>query len=151
MHDSKNAKCKISVYIASGQENLSEKRILEGPKSIFVDTRRVDGDKLMSHIHATLGNAPRVENSVEYTVVLTDLVPPDPHPSSWPRYYGSIYFAKEIRVSKHLFAEDLLRVIYKALGFGETPDRIHGIERIPKGGKPVTNELVNQLRNDIGI
>ncbi len=150
MDNSKNAKCKVSVYIASAQEDLSEERILEGPKSIFVQTL-VDGEKLMSAIRAKLGDTTDTNDSVEYTIVLTDLVPPVHRPSSWPRYYGSIYFAKELRVSKHLFAEDLLRVIYKVLGFGETPNKIHGIERIPKGGKPVTTELVNQIREEMGI
>lgn len=150
MDNSKNAKCKVSVYIASGQEDLSEKRILEGPKSIYVQTP-VNGETLMPKIRSKFGNMTDDEDSVEYSVVLTDLVPPGPRPSSWPRYLGTIYFAKDVSVPDHVYGEDLLHIIRNLLGVDDSSYKIHGIERIPKGGNPVTNELVNQIREEMGI
>ena len=150
MHDSKNAKCKISVYIASGQENLSEKRILEGPKSIFVQ-KPVDGESLVSGIRTEVGDLADGWDNVEYTVVLTNLIPPGPRPASWPRFYGSIYFARNVRVPKKVYGEDLLHIISDVLEVKESSPKIYGIERIPKGGNPVTNELVNQIREEMGI
>ena len=150
MDNSKSAKCKISVYVASGQENLREKRILEGPKSIYVQTP-VDGESLMSAVQTEIGSMSELRESVEYTVVLTDMTPPEPRPAVWSSNMGRIYFSERARVPRHLYAEDLVRVIYKALGLGKTPKKIYGIERIPKRGKPVTNELVNQIRDELGI
>ena len=150
MEISKNAKCKVSVYIASGQEDLSEKRILEGPKSIYVHTP-INGETLMPKIRSELGDMTDDEDSVEYTVVLTDLVSPGLRPSSWPRYLGTIYFAKNVSVPEHIYGEDLLHIISDVLEVKESSPKIYGIERIPKGGKPVTNEQINQIREEMGI
>ena len=150
MANRKKDKCKVSVYVASGQEDLSERRILEGPKSIFVETP-VSGTALMPKIHAEIGDTTDVEDSVEYTIVLTDLVPPGPQPSSWPRYLGSIYFVDHVRVPQHIYAEDLLHFIQKVLGIEKTSSKIFGINPIPKRGASVTNELVNQIREEMGI
>ena len=150
MDNSKHAKCKVSVYIASDQEDLSEKRILEGPKSIYVHTA-INGETLMPKIRSKLGNMTNDEDSVEYTVVLTDLVPPDPRPSSWPRYYGTIYFAKNVCVPMHIYGEDLLRIISRVIGIEASSLKIYGLNPIPKRGTLVTNEMVNKIREEMGI
>lgn len=150
MDNPENAKCKVSVYIASGQEDLSEKRILEGPKSIFVQTY-VDGEKLVSAIQTELEGSAEVQDDAEYTVVLTDLVPPGPRPSSWPRYYGTIYFAKNVDVPIHIYGEDLLRIISRVLGIEDSSLKMYGLNPIPKRGTSVTNEMVNKIREEMGI
>ncbi|MYE55017.1 MAG: hypothetical protein F4X34_07465 [Chloroflexi bacterium] len=150
MDNLKNPRCKVSVYIASGQEDLSEKRILEGPKSIFFKAH-VDGDVLLSKIRSKIGDPAHNEESVEYTLVLTDLIPPGSRPSSWPRYYGTIYFAKNVSVPEYIYGEGLLSIISDVLEVKESPLKIYGIERIPKGGRQVTNEQVNQIREEMGI
>ena len=96
MDNPEHAKCKVSVYIASGQENLSEKRILEGPKSIFIQTP-VDGESLMSAIQTEIGGVPDFRESVEYTVMLTDMTPPEPRPAVWSSNMGHIYFSERAR------------------------------------------------------
>ena len=150
MDNLKNRKCKISVYVSSEECDLGERHLLESPKSIFVPVK-VDGADLMDMINTGLEDAPEFKDSVEYTFVLTDMSPPEPRPSTWTGYSGRVYFSESARVSRRIYAEDLLCIAHQALGLGKTPYKIYGIDPIPKNGKSVTNELVNQIRDELGF
>ena len=150
MHDRTKDVCKVSVTLTPRQQGVSEDRILEGPKSIYVQTP-VDGDELIRTLRAKLGDTEDADDSVKYLVVLTDLVPPKDYLPTMPSYFGSVYFEESLSVSKRFFAEELIRLIDKTLGGEETPRKIHGFIRMPKGGKPVTNEMVRKLREEIGV
>ena len=150
MDNLKKRRCKVSVYVSSEEDDLCERHILESPKSIFVPIL-VNGADLMNKISARIADSSEINKSVEYTFVLTDMNPPEPRPSAWTKYSGRVYFSERARVSRHFYAEDLLHVIYDALELGGTPCKIYGIEPLPKRGALVSNDLVNQIRDELGF
>ncbi len=148
MYKCENNKCKISVYLTYDQDILNEKRMLEGPKSIFVQPRIV-GDDLIPKIQTILGAD--INDSVKYTVALTDLTDPSLYQTSSARYMGTIYFAENVSVPRHIYAEDLLCIICDVLRIEISSHKIYGFDPIPKRGATVTNELVNQIREEVGF
>ena len=150
MFSRKRDKCKVSLYISPGQEGLSEERIREGFKSIFLQ-KPVAGTNLMRAIREELGGDASDEDGIQYTVVLTDLVPPGPRLRHLPRYWGTVYFMEAVLVAPHIYAKDLMEIILKALGVEKSTCKIYGFNPLPKRGAQVSNELVNQIRDEMGF
>ena len=139
-------KCKISLYISPHQEDLSEERIHEGFKTVFLQ-KPVVGAKLMRAVREELRDKASDEDGIRYTIALTDLE----HSGTHPRRWGNVYFTDSVRVPRYLYAENLMEVILKALGVEKSTCEIYGFDPLPKRGAQVSNELVNQIRDEMGF
>ena len=139
----------VSVRLAPGQADFGEKRKYERfPTSIFVEIPVV-GAELVRAIQSDVGDIAGNDGAAEYKIELAHMAGP---PVSPVCYKGKTYFDDAVRVPSHIYAKDLMRMMMKSLGVDESDTKIYGFNpRRYKGGKRATNELVNQIREELGI
>ena len=138
----------VSAQLAPDQGDLRETRRYEVfPTTIFVEFSVV-GAELMRAVKAEAGNIVG-DGVAEYKIALAHM---DGPPVSPVYYRGTTYFEDTARVPSHFYAKDLMRLIVKVIGADETETRIYSFNPRPyKGGKRATNELVNQIREELGV
>ena len=150
MDKSTQYKCKVSVYVSPGQARLTERRVQEWPKTIFVLTE-FDAKRLMTKIQYELGGAADPDGGIDYTVVIVDIGTSETCSFYGQPQLGAIHYAESVRVQQHIYAEDLLHIIRETIGAEKSSSKIYGFEPLPKRGGVVTNELVNQIRDELGF
>ena len=154
---------RVRARLAPGQPDFAEERRYEGfPATIYVETP-VDGAEMMRALRAKLedveGDADAPERKPKYTIELALMEHP---PFRAHNNMGKIYFEDAVRVPRHIYGEDLMRIVTKAIGADELDTEIYAFRPFSKKrkrrGKPKpvpddfdTNQLVNQLWEEMGI
>ena len=152
---------RVRVCLAPGQQNLGEEHRYEGyPATIYVETPVV-GAEVMRAVRSNLrdveGDADAPESNPKYTIELALMENP---PFRAQDNRGKIYFEDAVYVPPRIYAEDLMRIMMKEIGVNESETEIYAFRPFSKKGnskgkRPLdrfdTNELVNQLREEMGI
>ena len=152
---------RVRVCLASGQQDLGEEHRYEGyPATIYVETPVV-GAELMRAVRSNLkdveGDADALERKPKYTIELALMENP---PFRAQDNRGKIYFEDAVHVPPHIYGEDLMRIMMKEIGVNESETEIYAFRPFSKKGKSKgkrllegfdTNELVNQMREEMGI
>ena len=154
---------RIRARLAPGQpEFAEERRYEEYPTTIYVETP-VAGAEVMRAVRAKLedvsGDTDSPERNPEYTIELALMENP---PFRAHDNRGKIYFKDTVRVPPHIYGEDLMRIVMKAIGVDELETEIYAFRPFSKKRKRKgkrnpfpddfdTNELVNQMRKEMGI
>lgn len=152
---------RVRARLAPGQPAFAEERRYEKfPATIYVETP-VNGADVMRAVRAKLedveGDADAPERKPKYTIELALMEYP---PFRAHNNMGKIYFEDAVRVPPHIYGEDLMRIIMKEIEVDESEiyafrpfskkDKARG-KRKPFPDGFDTNELVNQLREEMGI
>ena len=152
---------RVRVCLASGQQDLGEEYRYEGyPATIYVETPVV-GAELMRAVRSNLkdveGDADALERKPKYTIELALMENP---PFRAQDNRGKIYFEDAVHVPPHIYGEDLMRIMMKEIGVNESETEIYAFRPFSRKGKSKgkrllegfdTNELVNQMREEMGI
>lgn len=152
---------RVRVCLAPDQQDLGEEHRYEGyPATIYVETPVVGADVLRA-VRAKLedmgADADAPERKLEYTIELALMENP---PFRAQDNRGKIYFEDAVRVPSHIYGEDLMLMIMKTIGVDESETEIYAFRPFPKKRKRKvnpfpdefdTNELVNQMREEMGI
>ena len=152
---------RVRVFLAPGQHDLGEEHRYEGyPATIYVETPVV-GAEVMRAVRSNLrdveGDADAPEGNPKYTIELALMENP---PFRAQDNRGKIYFEDAVYVPPRIYAEDLMRIMMKEIGVNESETEIYAFRPFSKKGKskgkrPLdsfdTNELVNQMREEMGI
>ena len=154
---------RVRVRLAPGQPHFAkERRDEEFPATIYVETPVV-GAEVMRVVRAKLEDVDRdadaPERKPKYTIELALMENP---PFRAQDNRGKIYFEDAVRVPPHIYGEDLMLIMMKAIGVDESETEIHAFRPFSKKGKRKgkrnqfldgfdTNELVNQMREEMGI
>ena len=152
---------RVRVCLAPGQQDLEEEHRYEGyPATIYVETPVV-GAELMRAVRSNLkdveGDADALERKPKYTIELALMENP---PFRAQDNRGKIYFEDAVHVPPHIYGEDLMRIMMKEIGVNESETEIYAFRPFSKRGKSKgkrllesfdTNELVNQMREEMGI
>ena len=154
---------RVRARLAPGQPDFEEERRYEKfPATIYVETP-VDGAEVMRALRTKLedveGDADVHGREPKYTIELALMEHP---PFRAHNNMGKIYFEDAVRVPRHIYGEELMGIVMKAIGVDESETEIYAFRPFSKKGarkgkrKPFpdgfnTNELVNQLREEMGI
>ena len=152
---------RVRVCLAAGQQDLGEEyRYEEYPATTYVETPVVGAD-VMRAVRAKLedmgGDADASERKLRYTIELALMENP---PFRAQDNRGKIYFEDAVYVPPHIYGEDLMLMIMKTIGVDESETEIYAFRPFSKKRKRKvkpfpdgfdTNELVNQMREEMGI
>ena len=138
----------VSVRLAPDQPDLRQKRKYEGfPTTMYVEVP-VIGTELVRAIRTELGSIGGDDDALVYKIMLAHM---DGPPVAPVYYKGTTCFEDAVRVPPHIYAKDLMRMMMKTIGVNESDTKIYRFNPIPKRGAKVTNELVNEIREELGI
>ena len=154
---------RVRACLAPGQPDFAEERKYEEhPATIYVETPVV-GAEVMRAVRAKLedmeGDADAPERKPKYTIELALMANP---PFMALDNRGKTYFEDAVRVPTHIYGEDLMLMVMKAIGVDESETEIFAFRPFSKKRKRQgkrspfpegfdTNELVNQMREEMGI
>lgn len=152
---------RVRVCLAPGQQDLGEEHRYEGyPATIYVEMPVV-GAEVMRAVRANLrdveGGMDAPERKPKYSIELALMENP---PFRAQDNRGRIYFEDAVYVPPRIYGEDLMRIIMKEIGVNESETEIYAFRPFSKKGKSKgkrllesfdTNELVNQMREEMGI
>ena len=153
--------CRVRVCLAPGQQDLGEEHKYEGyPATIYVEMPVV-GAEVMRAVRSNLrdveGDTDAPERKPKYSIELALMENP---PFRAQDNRGKIYFEDAVCVPPHVFGEDLMRILMKEIGVNESETEIYAFRPFSKKGKSEgkrlldrfdTNELVNEMREEMGI
>ena len=148
----------VEVSLAPGQRDFysdRERRYEE----VFPTTMHVEmpvvGEELMRAIRAELGDMEGDADAPKYEITVLHR---DGPPVAPVYYQGKKHFEDAVRVPPNIYSKDLMRIFMKVIGVDESETRVSAFRPFSGKGKrkPVpdgfdTNELVNQLREEMGI
>lgn len=124
------------------------------PTTMYVEAP-VLGEELIRAIRAELGDMEGDADAPEYSITVLHRNGPPVDPVY---YTGTKRFEDAVRVPSNIYSKDLMRIMMKAIGVDESKTRVSAFRPFSGKGKrkPVpdgfdTNELVNQLREEMGI
>ena len=152
---------RVRACLAPGQQDLGEEyRYEEYPATIYVETPVVGAD-VVRGVRAKLedmgSDADAPERKLKYMIELALMENP---PFRAQDNRGKIYFEDAVYVPPHIYGEDLMLMIMKTIGVDESETEIYAFRPFSKKRKrkvkPLsdgfdTNELVNQMREEMGI
>ena len=154
---------RVRARLAPGQPDFAEeRRDEEFPATIYVKTPVV-GAEVMRALRANLkqveSDSDAPERKPKYAIELALMANP---PFMAQDNRGKIYFEDAVRVPSHIYGEDLMRIMMKAIGVDESETEIFAFrpfsKKVRSKGKRSpfppgfdTNEIVNQIREEMGI
>ena len=148
----------VSVGLAPGQQNFESDRERRY-EAVFPTTMHVEmpvvGEELIRAIQAELGDMKGNSDAPKYNITVMHR---DGPPVAPVYYKGTKFFEDAVRVPSNIYSKDLMRIIMKVIGVDESETKVSAFRPFSGKGKrkPVpegfdTNELVNQLREEMGI
>ena len=141
----------VEVSLAPGQREFDSDRERRY-EAVFPTTMHVEmpvvGEELMRAVRVELGdmegdaNAPMYEIRVQHR---------DGPPVAPAYYQGKKHFEGTVRVPPNIYSKDLMRIFMKVIGVDESETRVSAFRPFSKRGAKVSNELVNEIREELGI
>ena len=141
----------VSVSLAQGQQHFYSDRERRY-EAVFPTVMQVEmpivGENLIRAVQAELGDMEGDVDAPKYDVKVTHYDGPPTAPSS---YTGTKRFEDAVRVPPYIYSKDLMRIFMKVIGVEESETKVSAFRPFPKRGAKVTNELVNEIREELGI
>ena len=148
----------VSVRLEREQRDFDSDRERKY-ESVFPTTIHVEmpvvGEELIRAIRAELGDMEGDADAPKYSITVLHK---DGPPVAPVYYKGTKCFEDAVRVPLNIYSKDLMRIMMKAIGVDESETRVSAFRPFSGKGKrkPLpdgfdTNELVNQLREEMGI
>ena len=141
----------VEVSLAQGQRRFhsdGERRYEAVFPTVMYVEMPVMGEELMRAVQSELGDMECDADAPKYDVKVTHYDGPPTAPTS---YTGTKRFEDAVRVPPNIYSKDLMRIFMKALGVDESETKVSAFRPFPKRGAKVTNELVNEIREELGI
>ena len=141
----------VSVRLEREQRDFDSDRE-RNYEAVFPTTMHVEapvvGEELIRAIRAELGDIEGDADAPKYSVTVLH----EDGPPVAPVYYkGTKRFEGAVRVPQNIYGKDLMRIMMKAIGVDESETKVSAFRPFPKRGAKVSNELVNEIREELGI
>ena len=140
----------ISVFLEREQRDFDSDRE-RNYEVVFPTTMHVEapvvGEELMRAIRAELGDMEGDADAPKYSITVLHR----DGPPVTPFYHkGTKIFEGAVRVPLNIYSKDLTRIMMKAIGVDESETKVSAFRPFPKRGAKVSNELVNEIREELG-